>query len=261
MFSRCRVVRLVVLVSLAGLLQACDVDLYTNLEQREANAMVAVLLREGIAASRKLQDNGQLTVVVDEKRFAEAVTALEDAGLPEQAFSNMGQIFKSNGLVSSPTQERAQMVYALSEELSHSLSQIDGILSARVHVVLPENDLLKRVISPSSASVLVRYDPATDIDRLIPQIKTLVANGISGLTYEGVSITAIKATLSKDDRASAAPRLGRFLGIWVQESDMAQIRLMFGLLLACTLGLAGAFGWRHWQRHRARRVYTLEDAA
>lgn len=185
--KRRRVLRLLIVATLASLLQACDIDLYTNLGEREANAMLAVLLRDGIPASRKVQDNGQLKVMVDEKRFAQAMAALDDAGLPGQSFSNMGEVFKGNGLVSSPVQERAQMVYALSEELSHTVSQIDGILSARVHVVLPDNDLLKRVISPSSASVLVRFDPRTDINVLIPQIKTLVANGISGLGYDGVS--------------------------------------------------------------------------
>ncbi len=142
---RCRrVLRLLIVSALASLLQACDVDLYTNLGEREANAMLAVLLRDGIPASRKVQDNGQLKVMVDEKRFAQAMAVLDDAGLPGQSFSNMGEVFKGNGLVSSPVQERAQMVYALSEELSHTVSQIDGILSARVHVVLPDNDLLKR---------------------------------------------------------------------------------------------------------------------
>lgn len=260
MSNRCRAVRLMIVVALAGLLQACDIDLYTNLGEREANAMVAVLLRDGVPASRKVQDNGQLTVVVDEKRFSEAMSLLDDAGLPGQSFSNMGQVFKSNGLVSSPVQERAQMVYALSEELSHSVSEIDGIISARVHVVLPDNDLLKRVISPSSASVLVRYDPATDINQLIPQIKTLVANGISGLSYEGVSVTAIKAAVASN-RANAQPRLASFLGLWMLEDNVAQARLMFGVLLLSTFGLAGVLGWQHWQRRRSQSVYVLEDAA
>ena len=259
MSNRCRALRLMIVVALAGLLQACDIDLYTNLGEREANAMVAVLLRDGVPASRKVQDNGQLAVVVDEKRFAQAMALLEDAGLPGQSFSNMGQVFKSNGLVSSPVQERAQMVYALSEELSHSVSQIDGILSARVHVVLPDNDLLKRVISPSSASVLVRYDPATDINQLIPQIKTLVANGISGLSYEGVSVTAIKAAVASP-RPGAQPRLASFLGLWMLEDDLPRARLMFGFLLLCSLGLAGVIGWQHWQRRGAQSVYVLEDA-
>ncbi|OCR23192.1 type III secretion protein [Pseudomonas syringae] len=260
MSSRCRAVRLMIVVALAGLLQACDIDLYTNLGEREANAMVAVLLRDGIPASRKVQDNGQLTVVVDEKRFAEAMARLDDAGLPGQSFSNMGAVFKGNGLVSSPVQERAQMVYALSEELSNSVSQIDGIIAARVHVVLPDNDLLKRVISPSSASVLVRYDPGTDINQLIPQIKTLVANGISGLSYEGVSVTAIKAAVARNG-ANAQPRLASFMGLWMLEDNVPRARLMFGGLLLIGLALAGVLGWQHWQRRRSQALYVVEDVA
>jgi type III secretion protein J len=139
------------------------------------------------------------------------------------------------------------------------VSQIDGILSARVLVVLPDNDLLKRVISPSSASVLVRYDPAIDINQLIPQIKTLIANGISGLNYDGVSVTAIKAA-DTHARASNPPPMASFLGIWMLEDDVPGARLKFGALLVCILGLAGVLGWQQWQRRRADAVYVLEDA-
>ncbi|NWD00223.1 type III secretion inner membrane ring lipoprotein SctJ [Pseudomonas sp. P7779] len=253
-----RALRLLLIGVLASLLQACDMDLYTNLSERDANAMVAVLLRDGIPATRKVQDNGQLKVVVDEQRFAEAMTLLDNAGLPQQSFSNMGEVFKGNGLVSSPVQERAQMIYALSEELSHSVSQIDGIVSARVHVVLPDNDLLKRVISPSSASVLVRYDPGTDINTLIPQIKTLVANGISGLSYDGVSVTAIKAAVSISQNPTQ-PRLARFMGLWLLEDNLNQARLLFGGLLLLALGAGGVLARQQWARRQAQALYVLKE--
>jgi type III secretion protein J len=232
-------------------------DLYTNLGEREANSMVAALQREGIPAARKLQADGKLKVVVDEQRFAEAMALLDNAGLPLQTFANMGQVFKGNGLVSSPVQERAQMVYALSEELSHSVSQIDGIVLARVHVVLPDNDLLKRVISPSSASVLVRYDHATDINQLIPHIKTLVANGISGLSYEGVSVTAVKAAVSAGN-VSRQPQLVSFLGLWMLEDNLAQARWMFGGSLLIILMLGGVLIGQCWSRYCAQAVYRLK---
>jgi type III secretion protein J len=260
MSSRCRTLRLMIVIALAGLLQACDMDLYSNLSEREANAILAVLLRDGIPASRKVQDSGQLKIVVDERRFAEAMALLDEAGLPGQTFSNLGEVFKSNGLVSSPVQERAQMVYALSEELSHSVSQIDGIVSARVHVVLPDNDLLKRVISPSSASVLVRYDASTDINSLIPQIKTLVANGISGLSYNGVSVTAIKAAIPIHG-GNGQPRLTSFMGIWLLEDNLSRARLVFGGGLLLVLGLGGTLGWQYWNRRRAQSLYTLPEAS
>lgn len=257
MCSRRLSVRFISLFALVSLLQGCDMDLYTNLSEREANAMVAVLLRDGIPAARKVQADGQLKVVVDEQRFPEAMALLDNAGLPQQTFANMGQVFKGNGLVSSPVQERAQMVYALGEELSHTVSQIDGIVSARVHVVLPDNDLLKRVISPSSASVLVRYEPATDINVLIPQIKTLVANGISGLSYEGVSVTAVKAAVATN-LVNRQPALTSFMGLWMLEDNLLQARWMFGGVSLLALVLAGVLVSQHWSRQRAQALYRLE---
>src|SRR5690606_35222851 len=136
-----RRLRLLQVLLLMFLLQGCDSALYTNLSELEANKMLAALLGEGISAGRDLQGDGLITVTVPEDRFAEAVALLNEAGLPAQKFSSMGDVFKSNSLVASPVQERAQMIYALSEEISHTVSQIDGVLSARVHVVLPDNDL------------------------------------------------------------------------------------------------------------------------
>ena len=252
-----RRLRLLPALLLVLMLQGCDSALYTNLSELEANKMLAVLLSEGISAGRDMQDDGLITVTVPEDRFAEAVALLDEAGLPAQKFSSMGDVFKSNSLVASPVQERAQMIYALSEEISHTVSQIDGVLSARVHVVLPDNDLLKRVISPSSASVLVRYEPETDIDGLIPQIKTLVANSISGLSYEGVSVTAIKATQRSRDQAQ--PPMTSFLGIWMLESSAARAKTMLvgGLLLL--LALAGTLGWYLWRERQRPATYVLEE--
>ncbi|WP_246799198.1 hypothetical protein [Rhizobium leguminosarum] len=131
-----------VVVLCALVLSGCQEDLYTNLAEREANSMVATLQRSGIPASRLLQQDGRMKVVVDHDRFAEAVTVLDDAGLPNQAFASIGEVFKREGLVASPTQDRAGMLYALSEELSRTISEIDGVLSARIHIVLPDNDHL-----------------------------------------------------------------------------------------------------------------------
>ncbi len=65
------------------------------------------------------------------------------------------------------------------------------MLSARIHVVLPKNDLLKQDSTPSSASVFIRYDQAVPVRALLPQIKMLVANSIEGLNYEKVSVVFV----------------------------------------------------------------------
>lgn len=236
-------------------LAGCQEDLYTNLAEREANAMVATLQRSGIPANRALQDDGKMKVVVDKDRFAEAVRILEDAGLPKQSFASMGEVFQQEGLVASPTQERARMLFALSEELSRTVSEIDGVLSARIHIVLPDNDPLKRETSPSSASVFIRHEAGLKIDPLIPQIKTLVANGISGLTYDKVSVVPVAAPAMP--QASATQPTVSVLGIWMLETSVSRAMWIFGGLGMMVLALAGALVFVLW-RQRGQRTYRLE---
>ena len=245
-----------VFLVMALLLQACDTDLYTNLDEREANIIVATLARNGIPAARQAQDEGQMTVTVSEERFAEAVEILDRAGLPEQKFANMGDIFQGNGLVSSPVQERAQMIFALSQELSHTVSQIDGVLSARVHVVLPDNDLLQQNSTPSSASVFVRYIPSLEIAPLIPQIKTLVANGIAGLSYDKVSVVPV---IPEEMDTLPQPMMGSFLGVAMPASSVSRIGWIIGLLSVAVIGLAATVCWLVW-RQRRQRPYSLTTA-
>ena len=246
--------RCVAVVAFCLSLQACKEDLYTNLEEREANAMVAVLLQKEIPAGRVIQKNGKLSVTVDENQFAQAVTALNEAGLPKTQFATMGSVFKQEGLVASPVQERAQMIYALSEELSRTVSEIDGVVSARVHVVLPDNDPMQRNAVPASASVFIRHEPGLDINPLIPQIKTLVANGIAGLTYEKVSVIPVAAAAT----SSVVPNteLTSFMGIWLLPASAAKAKWIFGALIGAVIGLGAVVAYLLLQKRR-RRIFPL----
>lgn len=172
-------------------LAACQSDLYTKLTEREANEIVALLIRSGISASRVAAKDGTSTVRVEESSFADAVALLNEAGLPRPKFATMGDVFADTKFVSSPIEERARFIYALSQELSKTLSEIDGVIAARVHLVLPKNDPLREDNKPSSASVFIKHDPSISIAPLLPQIKTLVTNSIEGLTYDKVSVVFV----------------------------------------------------------------------
>ncbi len=124
--------------------------------------------------------------------------------MPRQPFKSLGEVFKGSGLVASPVEERARYVYALSEELSRTISDIDGVLSARVHVVLPKNDLLRQDATPSSASVFIRHASNAKLSALLPQIKMLVANSIEGLSYDKVAVVFVPVERTQHD-VSVAP--------------------------------------------------------
>jgi type III secretion protein J len=226
---------------LGALLAGCKSDLYVNLDQRQANEITATLINHGISAQRVAAKNGRITVTVDEERLAEAVDLLKEIGLPKQEFATMGDIFKKDGLVSSPVQERAQMIFALSQELSRTVSEIDGVLTARVHLVLPENDPLRQQLVPSSASVFVRHRADAPIGNLMPQIKMLVANGISGLSYDKVSVVLVPVEV-REPTGAANAALVSFHGLWVQRDSLTAVTWIFYGLAGLVLLLAGALG-------------------
>ena len=243
---------LVLLVAL--LLSACEAELYNNLDQRQANEMIAALQQRGIPAQRVAVKGGQYTVVVDKGRFAESIAILKEAGLPKQEFQNMGQVFKKDGLVSSPMQERAQMIFALSQELSRTVSEIDGVLSARVHLVLPENDPLRQQLVPSSASVFIRHRSDMPVGNLVPQVKMLVANGVAGLSYDKVSVVLVPVDAQKASQGQDFEMVS-FFGVWMQRDNLAQAMWMFFGLVALVVLLAGALGFVFFRQRG--RVYAL----
>lgn len=240
---------IVLLVVLAG----CKVDLHSKLSESEANEMVAVLLRSGIPATRTYAKDGTSTIQVDESRFADAVAVLSASGLPREKFATIGEVFADNKLISSPTEERARFIYALSQELSRTISEIDGVYSARIHVVLPRNDPLRLDEKPSSASVFIKHDPTAPVVKLLPQIKTLVTNSIEGLVYEKVSVVFVPSekTLEMSQR-TGTPQI-RFAGFtdWTLAAAVAGVA---GWLIAMTFGLL----WWRAQNAAADKALFME---
>ena len=230
-------------LSLTLLLAACQTDLYTGLSEREANEIVAALTGVGIPAKKAPGGEG-MTVTVDEARFAEAMALLDARGLPAARYDSMGDVFQKQGLVSSPVEERARMVYALSQELSRTISEIDNVLSARIHVVLPESDVLGRDVKPSSASVFVRYAAGSNVEAFTSQIKLLVANSIEGLLYDNITLVMVPVE-AEAQGAGAAPQLKNVLGLWVHPASERRLWMTLGGMALIAGAAAGAAALPH----------------
>ena len=251
-----RLVRIAAICFCALSLAACSVELFANLDQKQANDIVATLFRHGIPAQRSVTKNAKYTVHVDQSRFSEAVAILNDNGLPKQDFATLGEVFKNEGIVASPVQERAQMIHALSQELARTVSDIDGVLSARVHLVLPENDPLRQQLIPSSASVFIRHASTAPLIELVPQVKMLVANGVAGLSYDKVSVVLVPvAVRDRDAAANAEPELESFLGLWMHRGSVAQAEWMVFGLIALLAAVCAGVGLMVWSRRQ--RIYAL----
>ncbi len=172
-------------------LAGCDKEttLHAGLDERQANLVMAELLGAGISCRKVAGDENTWTVMIGESDFAEAATRLARRGLPRREFKGVAEVFKKSGMVSSPSEERIRFMDALAQDLSRTITTIDGVVDARVHVVLPDNDPFARKKLPSSAAVAIRTRWDTDLTEIVPSVKNLVKNAIEGLQYEKISVT------------------------------------------------------------------------
>lgn len=179
--------RLLALVTGVAMLAGCQEVLYSELTEADANEMVALLVLSGIPASRERDKSLAYSVLVDEADVAVAVTVLRNSGLPREKFSSLGEVFGDTGVVGTPFEERIRFAYATNEELSHTITQIKGIESARVHVVIPAEERFGKTVEPARASVAIFHDRSFQPTDYTSKIKTLVAFAVPGLDVENVS--------------------------------------------------------------------------
>ncbi len=174
----------------AFLLAGCKTEIYQGLGEEEANTMLSVLLRHGIQAEKSSVKSGY-SVSIDEKNIVQALEILKQNSLPRADYQTMGQVFSAQGMISSATEEQARLSFALSQELSDTFSRIDGVLTARVHVVLGETDLATGSVTPPSCAVFLRHTPESQATRLISNIRELAANAVPGLAQDSVSVMLV----------------------------------------------------------------------
>ena len=176
------------------LLAGCEEEttLYSQLEERQANAIVAELKSHDISCRKTPGEEGTWNVMIDESKMAAAVELLEQKGLPRRPYQGIAESFKKTGMVSSPSEERIRFMAAREQDLSRTLSQIEGVTDASVHIVLPENDPFAKHMKPSSAAVVFHHRFDVDMADFLPQIKNLVKNSIEGLDYSKISVTLFR---------------------------------------------------------------------
>ena len=181
-------------VLLLLVLAACKQEsLYTGLSEQEANEMVALMQKAGIASDKVAVKDQLFSVTTRAEHFADAVQLLKANGLPRPKFQSLGEVFGEDGFVTSDTAQRARLMHALSQEISHTISSIDGVILARVHLAVPKRDPLSDVPVESSASVFVKHRADVDLSGHVSQIKALVINGLENLDYDNVTVALFEA--------------------------------------------------------------------
>lgn len=228
-------------------LAGCQQTLYQNLTERHANEIMAALLKRGVYAVKTDEGKGMFSVAVDESQVVSSLEILRRQSLPPDDFSTLGTVFEKEGMMSSPLEEEARLSFAIAQELAGTCAQLDGVLNARAHVVMQEQDQVTGAVTPASASIFVRYLPGSSVEQYVPHIRNLAANAVPNLKYDKTYVFLFPA--SDTIIMPPPPKYRQILGV-----DMAPyaVRNFMGTVavLVCAgigLGVAGVFLFRFYQ--------------
>src|SRR5205085_10792086 len=164
--------------------------LFSGLESRDASAVTAKL--DGIMPGQyEVKDGGTVLVPADQVtklRMALAQDNLPAAGVGYEIFDK-SDAFGTTAFVQNINHQRA-----LEGELARSMQTIEGIQSARVHLVIPERQVFSRDDQQPSASVVLKS--AGKMDRgQVRAVQHLVAAAVSGLSADRVAIVDDRGNL------------------------------------------------------------------
>jgi flagellar M-ring protein FliF len=174
--------------------------LYVGLERSDVNQIGLVLGEAGISFD---VDSKGTSILVPAGKTAQARMLLAEKGLPTSAnagyelFDNVGSL----GLTSF--MQQVTRVRALEGEIARTIQSINGIKSARVHIVMPERANFRREEQQPTASVMIRAS-GIDARRAAMSIRFLVAAAVPGLNADKVTVLDTSGTLlaAGDDPAS-----------------------------------------------------------
>ena len=239
-----RTVRAALLGALLLSLVACKTELHSDLAEADANEALSVLLANGVDATKEMGEEGSYRLWVERSQFGTAVEILSSHGLPRRKFERFGDVFKSDGLITSPTQEWARYNYAVTQELAASIASIPGVLTADVHLANPKSNNPFDEPETPTASVMMQISASAVQEDLVPKVKRLVSFGVQEVSYDNVSVflSPIRPSVGRSEMVSVG-------GMIVQRASAGWLRF-----LAAAVGLAfmacGAAAYLAFRFHR-----------
>lgn len=160
--------------------------LYADLSPLDSGA-VATKLQENNINFDISQDGTK--IVVPDDQVSRARMILAAAGLPNGGSLGYELFDKQSGFGTTTFVQNVNQMRALEGELARTITSLDVVRSARVHLVLPQRELFSRDKRQASASVFLGIFPGAQIEReQIASIQSLVASAVPDLKVANVSI-------------------------------------------------------------------------
>ena len=172
--------------------------LFGNLPESAANDVVQILQTENI--NYELKDGGTAIYVPKDKVY-DLRLRFAGEGIVSDGTSGY-EIFDRNTLGMTDFMQKLNLKRALEGELARTISGIEQVDAARVHLVIPERSPFRETQAPATASVVVDLKGNSRLSLAhIEGMVALVAGAVEGLEPNDVNILDANGALLSDPNA------------------------------------------------------------
>ncbi|MCA9730341.1 MAG: secretion protein [Candidatus Eisenbacteria bacterium] len=228
------------MLALGVLLAGCQrVDVMSDLNEVDAVDLIVLLRQNGISATKSAAGSGQdvtWTIAVSPRDASNAFLVLAENDRPRPRPEGFADFFGNSKLIPTETEEKAMFLQAQAGELSRTIESMPGVIDARVHISIPEQDPLRSLMEGERppvprASVFVKlWAPERDAPEAThvtaQDIKTLVSGSVERLDASNVAVV-LKSVVP-----TPAPAKGRGLDPTLLFYPLAALTLLLVILLA-----------------------------
>jgi type III secretion protein J len=245
----------------------------SDVDEREANEIVVFLASRGIPADKLASasvgpgggadTSPKFSISVNQGQSTEAMSILNQNGLPRKKGTNLLDLFAKSGLMSSDKEETIRYQAGLASQIANMIRKIDGVIDADVQLSFPTNDSSiptpgAQAVAPQriTAAVYVKHQGILDDpnSHLVSKIKRLVAGSVAGLDVNDVTVISDRSRFTDVSLAPVVEPLEmkgkEYVSIWsivMNKSSAGRFRVIFFLLTICAIVFALILGWLIWK--------------
>ncbi len=180
--------------------------LYNNLSREDLNNMSRILSENGIAFKINQEDS---SIQVKVGTTSQARMLLAEHGLPSTEKSGYELFDQINTLGLTSFMQGVTNKRAIEGELIRTIQMIDGVNSARVHLVLEDRNVFRRSATQNSSASVVLKTYGKLPGKSVSAIRHMVASAVPGLSTGDVTIIGADGSLltTKDDILGGSTKL------------------------------------------------------
>jgi flagellar M-ring protein FliF len=167
--------------------------LYADLELADASRIVARLEKQGIPIEIKAEGT---QIYVPTNKVTRLRMDMAEVGLPKGRIVGYEHFDQKEINTSSSFMHDVKHLRALEGELARTISSLEAVMSARVHLVLPRRELFIKEQQQPSASIVLHMRSSKKLKQSkVLAIQHLVASAVPGLMPDAVAIIDDKGNL------------------------------------------------------------------